>query len=148
MIRKPFVSAGAEQIWRGMVYVQCQCKGFQPMGNESSNFVYSIRPGSQSCAVAKSEEFWRTTGQSNLAGKRLAATTATRTAAFWPMEQSFILSQFSPFSYCAWFRQLVWPKTGAESMRGMDRVRTACTFRCLRYLSPIVGSSQLILCQR
>ena len=94
MIKKP-VSAGTEQMRRGMVYVQCQCKGFQPMGNESSNFVYSIRPGSQSRAVAKSEELWRTTGQSNLAGKRLAATTATRTAAFWPMEQSFILSIFT-----------------------------------------------------
>ena len=33
---------------------------------------------SQSCAVPKSEHFWRATGQSNLAYKRLAATKASK----------------------------------------------------------------------
>ena len=36
------------------------------------------KPVSQSCAVAKSGQFWRATGQSNLAYKRLAATKASK----------------------------------------------------------------------
>ena len=33
---------------------------------------------SQPCAVAKSEQFWRVIGQSNLSDKRLAATKASK----------------------------------------------------------------------
>ena len=40
------------------------------------------KPVSQSCAVAKSGKFWRATGQSNLADKRLAAVKASKVW-FW-----------------------------------------------------------------
>ena len=65
---------------------------------KGTSFSLSYKPVSQSCAVAKSEKFWRATGQSNLVYKRVAATKAskfgflTRTTALWPMEQSSILS--------------------------------------------------------
>ena len=58
-----------------------------------------VKPVLQSCTVAKSEHFWRATGQSNLAYKRLAAKQklpkfdfCTHTSALWPVEQSSILS--------------------------------------------------------
>ena len=63
------------------------------------------KPGSQSCAVAKSEQFWRATGQSKLPkfGFRIHRT------ALWAM--SFIMSAkfdcpgFFNFTCCAW----LWP---------------------------------------
>ena len=56
----------------------------------------NIKPISQSCA--KSEKFWRATGQSNLAYKWLVLTKPskfgfrTHTTALRPMEQSSILA--------------------------------------------------------
>ena len=44
-------------------------------------FIYKhlfYKPVSQSCAAAKSEKFWRATGQSNLADKWLATTKASK----------------------------------------------------------------------
>ena len=41
-------------------------------------YIYSCKPVSQSCVVAKRTKFWRVTGQSNLAEKGLAATEASR----------------------------------------------------------------------
>ena len=76
------------------------------------------KPVSQSCAVAKSETFWRATGQSNLADKRLAATKASKVwfsyshnctlasgAVFHSVCQVWLssgLPEFFTFSYCAW----------------------------------------------
>ena len=37
-----------------------------------------MKPVSQSCAVSKSDRFWRATGQSNFAYKLLAATKASK----------------------------------------------------------------------
>ena len=54
------------------------------------------KPVSQSCAVAKSEKFWRATGQSNLAYKRLATAKSFQSLVFvltqLLMKQSSILS--------------------------------------------------------
>ena len=73
---------------------------------------------SQSCAVTKSETFWRAAGQSNLVYKRLTATkacnvwfsyshnyTAASGAVFRSVCQVWLSSgppEFSAFIYCAW----------------------------------------------
>ena len=44
----------------------------------------AYRPVSQSCAVAKSDKFWRTTEQSNLADT--VGRHSTHTVAHWPVE--------------------------------------------------------------
>ena len=75
-------------------------------------------PLSQSCAVAKSGNFWRATGQSNLVYKRLAATKASKVwfsysqnctlangAVFHSVCQVWSSSgppEFFTFSDCAW----------------------------------------------
>ena len=76
------------------------------------------KPVSQSCAVAKSGKLWRTTGQSSLAYKRLAATKASKVwfsyshnctlsnrAIFHSVCQVCLSSgppEYSTFIYCAW----------------------------------------------
>ena len=61
------------------------------------SYIVLNKPDSQSCAVTKSETFWRATGHPNLAYKWLPATKAskvglrTHTTALWQMEQSSIL---------------------------------------------------------
>ena len=81
--------------------------------------VYEVlKPVSQSYAVAKSEQFLRATGQSNLADKRLAATKASKVlflyshnctvangAVFHSVCQVWLSrgpSEYFTFSYCAW----------------------------------------------
>ena len=80
--------------------------------------LFSNKPVSQSCAVAKSEQFWLATEQSNFAYRRLAASKVgpkfsfcTHVNALWPLDQFSILCQiwlssgppeFLTFSYCPW----------------------------------------------
>ena len=59
---------------------------------------------SQSCAVAKSDKFWRTTGQSNFAYKRLAATKASKVWFSWSSILSSDPPNFVTFGYCAWLK--------------------------------------------
>ena len=97
------------------------------------------KPVSQSCAVAKSEKFWRATGQSNLEYKRLATTKASK---FWfscshncqwsslpfslsPLHsvcQVWLSSGFPElftFSYCAWLWN--WCINEFEKLRHQNR---------------------------
>ena len=74
--------------------------------------VRNSRPVSQSCAVAKSENVWRATWQSNLAYKRLAAakdfhthTTALSQWSSLPFCLPSLIVQFFTFGRCAWWYQ-------------------------------------------
>ena len=99
------------------------------------------KPVSQSCAVAKSEKFWRATGQINLAYKRLANVwfsyshncTSASGAGFHSLSEVWVSSgppEFFNFIYYAWlWNCLTGAKCGAS-------YHTRLHFRTLWQVSP------------
>ena len=63
-----------------------------------SAFVWCNKPASQSCAIAKSEKFWRTIKQSNLAYKRMAVTKASKSFVF--VLTQLYYGQWSSLTFC------------------------------------------------
>ena len=96
------------------------------------------KQASQSCAVAKSENFWRGTGQSNLVYKPLAATKDSKVWFSYSRDWTFAIgavfhsvcqvwlssdpSEVFNFSYCAWLGNCLL----------LNSIRTKLLSHCLR----------------
>ena len=88
------------QMRRMMARISSFALSNDPFPSKANNSEFQVqlnKPDSQSCAVAKRENFWQATGQSwHTNGwpqqKLPKFGFRTHTTTFWPMEQSFILS--------------------------------------------------------
>ena len=114
-IVKPDISPTADRYIVRFLYVRLFKNTF--LNKSRAHFNSPIKPGSQSCAVAKGRNFWRATGQSDLVHKRLTAPKASKVwfssshnctlssgAVFHSVCQICLSSgppEYSTFTYCA-----------------------------------------------